>query len=59
MMVCWSTTALGADAIGGVAWAPDPMKSIAPDAATVQKIDRIVLSDRNEERNLLVSYQRK
>ena len=24
------------------------MKSIAPDAATVQKIDRIVLSDRNE-----------
>jgi hypothetical protein len=30
-----------------MAWAPDPMKSIAPAAATEQKIDRIVLSDRN------------
>jgi hypothetical protein len=31
-----------------MAWAPGPMKSIAPAAATEQKIDRIVLSDRNE-----------
>ena len=38
---------LRADAIGGMARAPDPMKSIAPAAATEQKIDRIVLSDRN------------
>ena len=30
-----------------MAWAPDPMKSIAPAAATEQKIDRIVLSGRN------------
>jgi len=33
-----------ADAIGGMACAPDPMKSIAPAAATEHKIDRIVLS---------------
>ena len=39
---------LKADAIGGMAWAPDPMKSVAPVAATEQKIDRMVLSDRNE-----------
>jgi hypothetical protein len=28
-----------------MAWTPDPMKSIAPAAATEQKIDRIVLSN--------------